>query len=129
MNSKERLLHTYVSIIDQHLDRRNDELDVLFGLQAFFHSVQARQPKATIFRCSARKPSVAQEMMTFLLQFFTQNYCLTEDNILVWYHTEHEPSYPGYSLARELAGPYIRSITMQSSGKRSRCRDVDHYPL
>jgi hypothetical protein len=49
-------------------------------------------------------------MMTFLLQFFVNHQCISENLILDWYNKNDAHGYMGYEEAKQLAEPFVKSL-------------------
>lgn len=52
----------------------------------------------------------ADQIMTFLLTFFLDKKCLSTTELIHWYRSEDVFGYIGFSQAKRLAEPFIRSI-------------------
>ena len=50
-------------------------------------------------------------MMTFLLQFFLNHQCINQKQILDWYNNKDTLDYAGFNSARQLASPFIKSLS------------------
>ena len=59
----------------------------------------------------------AQEMMTFLLQFFMSHHCITDKFICDWYHNKQRSLYQGHTTAKRLATLFVQSIISERIGK------------
>jgi len=58
-DEKDRLLHKHIPTVQKYIPYRKVSLDVLFGIQIFFYNEDVKENK--------------NEMMTFLLQFFSRS--------------------------------------------------------
>jgi hypothetical protein len=52
-------------------------------------------------------------MMTFLLQFFLNNHCIDQNQILKWYNSGND--YIGFVKAKRLATSFIESLSTKES--------------
>jgi hypothetical protein len=120
IDEKVFLLNEHISTIQRYLVNRNCDFHVLIGIQAFFHNVKITEHKnqsKSIFRTNRQDGSAAEEMMTFLLQFFLNHKCINECLILNWYNYKGVIAYKGYELAKSLATSFINSISITNTGK------------
>jgi hypothetical protein len=49
-------------------------------------------------------------IMTFLLHYFIDNQCLTQNQIINWYNNIGLQDYEGFDGVKQLTAPFIKSI-------------------
>ena len=55
--------------------------------------------------------------MTFLLQYFFEQKCLTRRQIYNWYSNKDTDVYQGFDGAKQMTTPFIQSLWTNSTGK------------
>ncbi len=55
--------------------------------------------------------------MTYLLHFFLDHQCINENLILDWFYNNDPNGYIGYEEAKQLARPFIESLSINNAGK------------
>ncbi|CAF1120731.1 unnamed protein product [Adineta ricciae] len=122
LNQKVLLLTKYVLIIQKYLAVRTSEYDILYGIQGFFYYIKSilskkKRSNTSIFNKNQQGDVPAQEMMTFLLQFFVAHHCISGKFIRDWYHNRRSNPYRGFTTAKQLATPFMQSITSEQTGQ------------
>ncbi len=55
--------------------------------------------------------------MTFLLEFFLNHQCITQNLILEWYNNNDAHGYMGFQEAKRLAEPFIKSLSTSDTAE------------
>lgn len=55
--------------------------------------------------------------MTFLLQYFIDNQCLSRKQIVNWYSNRDLSGYEGFDGVKQMTTPFIKSLWINIRGK------------
>jgi hypothetical protein len=69
------------------------------------------------------------EMMTFLLQFFLNHQCINQKQILDWYNNKDTLDYAGFDSARQLASPFIKSLSTNKTEQTVSTPDYQGFKI
>ncbi|CAF3931854.1 unnamed protein product [Adineta steineri] len=120
INTKVAFLNAHLSTVQQYFLRQKTDFDIIVAIQGFFYDALMNESKyafQSIFKKNINNHIPATEMMTFLLQFFLNHQLLNPTTILTWYNDKTMISYEGFEFVKDLAAPFIKSISVQRTGK------------
>ncbi|UJR08579.1 hypothetical protein I4U23_012838 [Adineta vaga] len=128
LNDKILLLNEHIFTIRKYLTNSTFNYEILYGIQGFFHYIKviAKEDSVhSIFKSNKKGEIPAEEMMTFLLQYFINHQCINKNLIRTWYHNRNKNLYKGYIFAKQLATPFILSIANDQTAHDVRTVSID----
>ncbi|CAF1489455.1 unnamed protein product [Adineta steineri] len=114
-NTKDVFLTKYISTIREYLPKRKSDFDIIIGIEGFFYDLFMNEHRYTfesIFKKNKNNQTPAREIMIFLLKFFLNHQLINSTIILNWYNDKTMISYEGFEFVKDLATPFIKSISI-----------------